>query len=352
MTIRWGIIGCGKVTEIKSGPGFQKAAGSALVMVMRRDAAKAEDYARRHGVPRWTTDAEALIHDREVDAVYIATPPGNHLEYALRVAAAGKPAYVEKPMARNHAECGRMIETFARAGQPLFVAFYRRRLPRFLKAKELVDAGRLGPVTMLTYRYADARQGGIAQAELPWRLVAEHSGGGIFLDLGCHALDIFDFILGPIEGVQGTAANLASSHDVENVVALCCRFTSGALGVCSWNFAGAEHEDLIEITGTRGKLTLSVFGNEPVRLATSAGVEQFDLPNPQHIQQPLIQSIVDQLHGQGQCPSTGVTAARTAWVMDQALAGYYGGRDDAFWTRPEKWAGRGGAVRPRSRAED
>jgi 1,5-anhydro-D-fructose reductase (1,5-anhydro-D-mannitol-forming) len=340
MTVRWGFIGCGNVAEVKSGPGFQKAAGSALVMVMRRDAAKAEDYARRHGVPRWTADADELIQDPQVDAVYIATPPGNHLEYALRIAAAGKPAYVEKPMARNHPECRRMIEAFAEAGQPLFVAFYRRRLPRFLKAKELVDSGRLGQITMLTYRYADARLHAIDPQKLEWRLVAEHSGGGIFLDMGCHALDIFDFILGPIESTRGAAANLASFYEVEDVVALDCRFASGALGSCSWNFAAAGSEDAIEITGTLGKLTFSVFGNEPLRLETAAGVEPFDLPNPLHIQQPLVQSIVDELHGQGRCPSTGVTAARTARVMDQVLDGYYGGRDDAFWTRPQTWPGR------------
>ncbi len=340
MTVRWGIIGCGKVTEVKSGPGFQESAGSALVMVMRRDAAKAEDYARRHGVPKWTTDADALIHDPEVDAVSIATPPGHHLEYALRVAAAGKPAYVEKPMARNHAECCRMVEAFAQVGQPLFVAFYRRRLPRFLKAKELVASGRLGRVTLLTHRYAKSRPHDLDPDRLPWRLVAEQSGGGLFLDMGCHALDVFDFLLGPVTHVQGTAANLASPYDVEDVVVLHCRFACGAAGVCSWNFASPVYDDSIEISGTEGRLTLSVFGNEPVRLETSTGVEQFDLPNPRHIQQPLIQSIVDQLHGQEQCPSTGLTAMRTARVMDEVLADYYGSRNDAFWTRPGTWPGR------------
>ena len=160
--------------------------------------------------------------------------------------------------------------------------------------------------------------------------------------MGCHALDIFDFILGPIESVQGRAANLASPYAVEDVVALDCRFASGALGVCGWNFASAACEDQIEITGTQGRLTLSVFGNEPLRLETGAGLEPFELPNPPHIQQPLIQSIVDQLHGQGECPSTGATAARTSRVMDQVLASYYGGRDDTFWTRPETWPGRRG----------
>ena len=86
-----------------------------------------------------------------VDAVYVATPPGSHAEYALRVAEAGKPCYVEKPMARNHAECAAMVEAFRAKGLPLFVAYYRRALPRFLKAKERIDAGALGKVTGVTY---------------------------------------------------------------------------------------------------------------------------------------------------------------------------------------------------------
>ncbi len=340
MTIRWGILGCGNVAEVKSGPGFQKADGSELVFVMRRDAALAEDYARRHGVSRWTADADELIRDPQVDAIYIATPPGTHCEYALRVAAAGKPAYVEKPMARNHAECRRMIAAFADARLPLFVAYYRRGLPRFLAVKELIDSGRIGQVTMLHYSYASNKMCRIEPGNLEWRLLAEQSGGGHFLDLGSHALDIFDFLLGPIEQVQGAAANLASACDVEDAVTMHCRFGCGAMGMAGWNFAAGDAKDAIAITGTLGKITLSVFGNDPVVLTTTAGVETFERPNPPHIQQPLIQSIVDQLQGRGECPSTGESAARTTWVMDQVLSDYYGGREDDFWTRPESWPGR------------
>ena len=155
-----------------------------------------------------------------------------------------------------------------------------------------------------------------------------------------HALDIFDFLLGPIEQVHGAAANLASPYDVEDAVAMHCRFRSGALGVAGWNFAADDLEDAIEITGTHGRVTLSLFGNDPAVLRTAAGLETFDRPNPPHIQQPLIQSIVDRLQGRGECPSTGESAARTSWVMDQVLSGYYGGREDEFWTRPESWPGR------------
>src|SRR5436305_1003805 len=84
------MIGCGDVTEVKSGPGFQKAARSQLVAVMRRNGALAQDYARRHGVPRWCDDARSLVQDPEVDAVYVATPPGAHLDGAWLAAAAAK----------------------------------------------------------------------------------------------------------------------------------------------------------------------------------------------------------------------------------------------------------------------
>ena len=170
-TVRWGILGCGDVCEVKSGPGFQQAPGSELVAVMRRDGALAEDFARRHGVPKFYADADQLIADPDVSAVYIASPPGSHLELALKVARAGKPAYVEKPMARNLAECQRMIAAFEQAGVPLFIAYYRRALPRFLEAKQLVDSGVLGQLQRVDVRFANAGQLGLDPLNLPWLAV-------------------------------------------------------------------------------------------------------------------------------------------------------------------------------------
>jgi 1,5-anhydro-D-fructose reductase (1,5-anhydro-D-mannitol-forming) len=347
-TIRWGMIGCGDVAEMKSGPGFQKAAGSALVAVMRRHGDLAADFARRHGVAAWYDDADALIADPAVDAVYIATPPGAHEQLALAVCAAGKPAYVEKPMARNHAECQRMVDAFAAARVPLFVAYYRRALPRFRQARDLVAAGRLGRITGVTYRMAgpfhrdfEARLAAQAQtgAPLPWRLQAEHAGGGLFLDVGCHTLDILDFIVGPLQQVRGVAANVATPHFVEDAVAISFRTGGGVPGTAHWSFASAEKADEIIVAGDRGELRLSTFGNEPVERRDGDGVERFDLPNPAHIQQPMIQSIVDELRGKGRCDSTGVSAARTSAIIDAALVDYYGTRADGFWRSPESWPG-------------
>lgn len=336
-TICWGILGCGNVTEVKSGPGFQNAEGSALTAVMRRTPLMAEDYATRHDVPNWFGDADALIEAPDVDAVYIASPPGSHMELALKVCAAGKPCYVEKPMARNGAECDEMVKAFADAGLPLFVAYYRRRLPRFLKAKALIDSGALGTIKAVKYRWE-----GIADPDSDpgWRVQAEHSGGGLFLDLGSHTLDILDLLLGPLQNPNGQARNTAGLYAVEDRVDLQFDLKNGATATATWDFAGKQHADLIQVTGELGTLCLSTFGNEPVRLQTRDNEQAFDLPNPKTIQQPLIQSIVDELRGEGACPSTGATAARTSHIMDTALQSYYDGRGDAFWTRPNTWPGR------------
>lgn len=335
--IRWGIIGCGNVTEVKSGPGLRLARGSELVVVMRRNGELAADYARRHGVGKWTTEADEVIHDPAVDAVYVATPPGSHVAYGLRVAAAGKPCYMEKPIARSGAEGERLVAAFAAAGVPLFVAYYRRALPRFLQARALVQNGRLGPLTHVTYRYTRPTNPHDPH-QLPWRLQAEQAGGGFFLDLGSHTLDILDFMVGPLLGVAGTAVNRSPNYQVEDGVVLTFYTGEGAVGTAVWDFCGYGQEDMMELVGRNGRLSLSTFGDEPVRLETAAGVELFSLPNPKHIQQPLIQTIVDDLLGQGVCASTGQSALRTARVQDQVLASFYGGRDDAFWQRPETWA--------------
>jgi 1,5-anhydro-D-fructose reductase (1,5-anhydro-D-mannitol-forming) len=319
MTIRWGIIGCGDVCEFKSGPAFYKATGSQLVLVMRRDAARAADFARRHGVARFTTDAQAVIDDPEVDAVYIATPPGTHLEYALAVAEARKPCYVEKPMARSAAECRRMLEAFERAGQPLFVAYYRRALPRFLKLKELLGSGALGRLLAVSHTYqgrAATPVAGAAPSATGWREDVAEAGAGLFLDLGSHVLDLLDFLLGPLTRVAGSAARRSSGAGQagvpEDTVVMSFATRSGVLGTLRHQFHTAGSADRLEFVGTRGSVQLSVFGREPLALRIGDEVEQIAVELPEHVQLPLVQSIVDELSGKGSCASTGASALRAS----------------------------------------
>ncbi|MFD0695121.1 Gfo/Idh/MocA family protein [Paenibacillus sp. GCM10027628] len=321
-TIRWGIIGCGNVTEVKSGPALQKAQGSELVAVMRRNGALAEDYARRHGVAKWYDQAEALIHDPDVNAVYVATPPAFHREYALLAAKAGKPVYVEKPMARNYKECLDMLNACEAAGVPLYVAYYRRGLPRFAHIKEVLDSGTIGDIRFVQSVQLQTQRVSEGQA-LPWRMQPELSGGGLFVDLASHTLDILDYLLGPIGEVKGFAVNQSGQHQVEDLVTTTYAFESGVIGTGAWCFSSYTRSDMNEIIGSRGKISFSTFG-EDVRIELADGqVRELTIPNPPHIQQPLIQRIVDELRGSGHSPSTGLSAARTNRVMDDLLRDFY-----------------------------
>lgn len=323
-TIRWGIIGCGNVTEVKSGPGFQKAKNSVLVAVMRRTGHLAEDYAQRHNVPHWYDNAEALINDPQVDAVYIATPPSSHKKYTLKAAAAGKPVYVEKPMALNFAECQEMLIACRSAEVPLFVAYYRRALARFLKIKELIDSDAIGQVRFVTIKlYMPPGPDELDTENLPWRVLPKIAGGGRFVDLASHQLDFLDYVLGPITRARGFAANQASVFPAEDIVAGAFEFANGVQAVGTWCFTAFAHFDRTEIIGSKGKIAFSSFDDHPVELTTDQGTELFKIAYPPHVQQPLIQTIVDELNGKDVCPSPGESAVRTNWVMDQLLKEYY-----------------------------
>lgn len=319
--IRWGIIGCGDVTEIKSGPGLQKADGSSLVAVMRRNKSLAKDYAHRHNVEKWYDNAGDLIHDPDVNAVYIATPPSSHKDYTFAAANAGKPVYVEKPMALNYNECVEMIECCEENKVPLFVAYYRRALPRFLKIKSLLDEDAIGDVRFVNIVLHQKPFQKDVEGIKHWRVDPEIAGGGYFYDLASHMLDILQFFLGDIISANGSYSNQAGLYTAEDSVSAAFFFESGVHGAGIWNFCAYGDLDRTEIIGSNGKITFSTFGIDPVLLENQNGTSEYKIDNPLHIQQPLIQSIVDELHGIGTCPSTGYTAAKTNWVFDQIFGG-------------------------------
>lgn len=319
--VKWGIIGCGNVTEKKSGPAFSKAKGSELVAVMRRDAAKAEDYARRHGIARFYSDAALLINDPEVNAVYIATPPDTHASYAIKAMKAGKAVYVEKPMARTIPECEEMIRVSEETGQPLFVAYYRRVLPAYLKIKELVDNKEIGDVKYLHVQLQlPLKPEELSNEKTPgWRVFPEISGGGHFHDLAAHQFDYLEYLLGPVKEAKGFSLNQTGNYPADDIVTATFLFESGISGTGSWCFTIPENlkNDTTVIVGSGGKITFSFFENQDIYVEKSDGSSQhYNIPHPENIQQPLIQAIVDQLHGQVLSPSTGKTGIRSTMIMD------------------------------------
>jgi predicted dehydrogenase len=318
--IKWGIIGCGNVTEVKSGPAFNKVANSSLVAVMRRDAEKAADYAGRHNVPKWYADADALINDPEINAIYIATPPDAHEELAIKAMQAGKPVYIEKPMARNAAECDRINAFSKSTGVPVFVAFYRRSLDYFLKVKELVDSKIIGEIRFvnicLQWQPYEEEVG--ENAKPKWRVDPAISGGGHFHDLASHQFDFLEFVFGPIKFASGIARNQAGLYQADDIVVANYEFESGVLGNGSWCYTvnKEQREDKAQIVGSKGRITFSFFEKFDIITETESGTDIVTIPYPQHVQQALIESIVKELRGEGTSPSNGETGARANHIMD------------------------------------
>ena len=323
--VKWGFIGCGEVTEKKSGPAFSKIEGSEVVAVMSRDEDKARSYAERHGIKKYYTDAQELVNDPEVTAVYIATPPSSHATFAIMAMNAGKPVYVEKPLASNYNECLRINRISELTGVPCFVAFYRRYLPYFERVRQIVlDEERIGKVLTVQIRFSvpprelDYQSG----KEMPWRLQPEVAGGGgYFYDLASHQIDLLQYWFGPIIEAEGFCQNMAGLYKVEDTFNACFRFDGGLTGSGSWCFVAhkSARRDRISIVGTRGKILFSVFDYEPIVLDTEHGQEEIVVPNPPYVQMGLIEQVVQHLQGKRVCDCDSLSATVTNWVMDKVL---------------------------------
>jgi predicted dehydrogenase len=322
--IKWGMIGCGDVTELKSGPAFNKVADSELVAIMRRDAAKAEDYAKRHGVKKWYSNADDLINDPEVNAIYVATPPNTHAEYAIKAMRAGKPVYIEKPMALNYAECQEILKVSQETGVKCFVAYYRRYMPYFQKVKKLVEIGAIGEVQLVNVRFVcPPKKEDYCRNTLTWRVKPDIAGAGYFYDLASHQLDLLNYLFGDITEATGFPANFAGYYDAEDTVTGIFKFERGIVGTGSWCFVSDVNQsvDKIELIGSQGRISFSCFSFKPIKLITEAFPQpQFFLPeNPENVQFYLIEAVVKDLKGKEHCESDGVSGAKANWVMDKIL---------------------------------
>lgn len=321
--INWGFIGCGEVTEKKSGPAFNEVEGSQVVAVMSRSENKARSYAERHHVRKWYTDASELIEDPDVNAVYIATPPSSHATFAIMAMRAGKPCYIEKPLAASYNDCIRINRISEQTGVACFVAYYRRYLPYFQKVKEIIESGTIGNVVNVQVRFSvpprdlDFQSG----KEMPWRLQPDIAGGGYFYDLAPHQIDLLQNLFGVITRAHGYPANRAHLYQAEDTLSACFFFESGIPGSGSWCFVGHESakEDCIEVIGEKGSLSFSVFTYQPIEVITSEGKNSITVPNPPYVQLPLIKSVIEHLQGIGKCDCTSVSATAVNWVLDRVL---------------------------------
>jgi predicted dehydrogenase len=233
-------------------------------------------------------------------------------------------------MARNFLECQEMIKVSGETGMPLFVAYYRRTLPAFLKVQALIGSGEIGKVLTVNIRlYKQANERGLKPEEMSWHVNPEISGGGHFIDLASHQLDYLDFLFGPVTDVKGIAVNQAGLYLAEDTVTAVFTFQNGVTGTGSWCFVTdkSAEADVIEFIGEEGTISLPCFRHGEVIMENRQGTHKFRFVNPEHIQQNLVQQIVDTLRGHATCVSTGETAARTSRVLDEMVKNYYSDKD-------------------------
>jgi len=320
--VRWGIIGCGDVCEVKSGPAFSKVAHSKLVAVMRRDAEKAKDYAARHHVPKWYSDAQQLIDDPEVNAIYVATPPAQHEEYAIKAMMAGKPVYIEKPLALNADSCLRIHHASIKTEVPASGAYYRRALPLFNKVKSLLAENKIGTVKVIllnTLQTGDTKM--ITKTQDQWRLNSALSGGGYFHDLSPHQLDLMFWFFGKPLDVRGRSLNQDKLYDAPDVTSLDIIFPGTILfrGVWAFNINEASVTDTCEIIGDLGTLKFSFFTGARLEVKTSEVTKIIDFTNPPNIQLHMIEKVVKYFRGEGENPCSIEDALVSMKMMDSVV---------------------------------
>lgn len=306
-TVNWGIIGCGDVTEVKSGPPLYKVPNSRLVAVMRRDAAKAEDYARRHGVGKWYSDAEQLLNDPEINAVYIATPPSSHMEYALAAIKRGLNVYIDKPVTMNAGEARRIAEALKCSKSKVAVAHYRRALPSYLYIKDLINNGVIGKILSVQIRtWKNARPEQVEKSADNWRVNPHFSGGGYFHDLSPHQLDLMLFYFGIPVKYNGFSINQSAIYHADDHTCGSIIFENGVVVNGSWcfNVAPSEFTDECVMVGTKGSISFPFF-NAPytVKLRTEHGETVKTFTQPEHIAYLMVEKVVNYFNNQGENPS-------------------------------------------------
>jgi 1,5-anhydro-D-fructose reductase (1,5-anhydro-D-mannitol-forming) len=309
-TIRWGILGCGDVAEKKGGPALYQATGSELIAVMRRDKAKAVDFATRHGAKRAYDRVEDLLADTEIDAVYIATPPHLHCEQTILCAKAGKHVLCEKPMALNSRESEEMVTACESAGVFLHIAYYRRFWPKFVALKNALDAGAIG--TILGARLLMTTTAG----NTGWRVDPKTAGGGHVVDVGSHRLDMLVHLLGDVESAHGFSANLLRYHAAENDTVLAIKFTSGVVASAAFHFHTQPNQDILEVFGSKGTAVCNPFDGTTLTIGDHE--EEFTQPTPTHL--PFIESLLRIYRGET-LPHvmghvTGVEGAKVTRILD------------------------------------
>ena len=297
---RWGLIGCGEVARRRVAQAIQAHPQCELVAACRRNETALCEFCEDYSVPSSFTDADALIADASLDAVYIATPVGCHREQAVKAAQAGKHVLLEKPMALNLMECEAIAQAASAANVTLGIAYYRRFYPVVIRMKELIESGTIG--TPLSIRAATATRALTPDFEGYWRVDPEQSGGGPLIDLGSHRLDLFRTFFGDPTQAHAICATRCGDYAAEDCASALFRFGDGIHGTLECFFGAGTDPDEFSILGTQGRLDATPLNRGELQIETDGKRRCESHPPHENYNVPLVADFVAAIE-QGRCPT-------------------------------------------------
>ena len=314
--VRWGLIGCGDISRKSVAPAIQNAENSVLVSVNRADASKAESFAREFGAEKWTEKWQDLAADKDINSVYVATPVYLHAEQTIAAAEAGKHVLCEKPMAMNEAECRKMIDACSANGVKLGIAYYRHLFPPVMRIKEIIESGEIGQIVHV-------QANNFENFNLPpgapryWFLDKKLSGGGPMMDMGCHRIEIFLNLFGPVAETSAYLDNIVYKREVEDTATAHFRFQNGATALLVSSHGAFEPADTLDIYGTKGSVRVPVLDEGTIIVKTGTEVRTEKHPNHSNFHQPLIDDFVNAVLDNGKPAVTGETGLEVNKILDR-----------------------------------
>lgn len=245
--IRFGILGCGRITRRGLIPGITLSPAAELTGLASLRPGVAEELAKECGARKTYSSYDALIDDPEIDAVYIPTTGESHGHWTLRAARAGKHVLCEKSLAPTVAEAERMVDGCRKAGVILQEAFMWRHHPRSKTVKQMLATGAIGDLRLICAHFSFD----IDRSD--WRLDPAQGGGAVW-DIGCYGVNASRLFAGTEpETIHARARFHEKGADMSMQIAL--QFPNQVLANIDCSFE-APFRCEVELVGTRGTITL------------------------------------------------------------------------------------------------
>lgn len=280
-TLRWGVLGTARIATAKVIPAMQQGSAAVVTAIASRDRARAVDAAKALGVPRAFGSYEELIADPDVDAIYNPLPNHLHVPWTVRAAEAGKHVLCEKPVALSAAEARTLLEVRDRTGVLIQEAFMVRAHPQWIRAAEMVHAGRVGELRAMLgfFSYFNDDPGNIRNVPA--------FGGGALMDIGCYLVSTARLIFGREPARVAGAIEHDPAFGTDRLTSMLLDFGGGHLaGTCSTQVVPYQR---VQIFGSRGRIEIEIPFNapadrpcrmlvDPVGDAAGPGVETVEIP--------------------------------------------------------------------------